>query len=237
MPSVPKTSTAKATVAELGELPRRVRLIHRLESKRHPGTAERFRIDAQDVGDRAAQLIDADVRERAGEPQKEPVGHHGDLLQQRVGDQRQAETQHLPSPLPRGASDGALDHAGQAGDQDDRGEQVGQHDAEHAHAEADHQQQASRRGAEAAAHRPAREPGRLIADPEQAVGDAEERLQEAVQGEQPERPGMLGRAEQQAAERGGASQQQDASTTPLARPMATSVVPVSVRRAASSPQS
>ena len=106
---------------------------------------------AQHVGDGAAQLIDADVRQWAGEAQEEAVGHHRHLLQQRVGDQRQAETQHLPSPLPRGASDGALDHAGQAGDQDDRGEQVGQHDAEHAHAEADDQQQASRRGAEAAA--------------------------------------------------------------------------------------
>ena len=136
---------------ELGELPRRVRLIHRLERERHPGAAERFRIDAQDVGDGAAQLIDADVRERAGEPQKEAVGHHRHLLQQRIRHARQAVAQHLARPLPRGAPDGALDHAGQAGDQDDRGEQVGQHDAEHAHPEADHEQQASRRGAEAAA--------------------------------------------------------------------------------------
>ena len=155
----------------------------------------------------AAQLIDADVRQRAGKPQKEPVGHHRDLLQQHVWHARQTVAQHLARPLPRGAPDGPLDHAGEAGDQHHRGQQVGQHDAEHAHPEADHQQQASRRGAEAAAHRPAGEPRRLIADPEQAVGNAQERLQEAVQGKQPERPGMLGRAEQQAAERGGAGEQ------------------------------
>ena len=66
---------------------------------------------------------------------------------------------------------------------------------------------AARRGSEAAAYRPAGEPRRLVPDPEQAVGDAQERLQEAVQGEQAERPGMLGRAKEQAADRGCSGKQ------------------------------
>ena len=202
MPSVPNTNTAKATVASWANWRGASGLVHLLERERHPGAAERFRIDTQDIGDGAAQLIDTDVRQRAEEPQEEPVGHHRDLLQQRVRDARQAVAQHLSRLLPREAPDRPLDHAREAGDHHHRDQQVGQHDAEHAHSEADHQQQASRCGAEAAADCPPREPRRLVPDAEQAVGDAQECLQETVQGKEAKRPGMLGRAEQHAAEGG-----------------------------------
>ena len=158
-----------------------LRRLHRLEVERRPRVLERVQHQLQRHAEAGAHLVEADLAQHGEHPQHVAIGDEHHLLQQPVRHPRQAEAQRV---LEHRAREHHADQRPEPAQHDDREhgrhDQIGQHEAGHAEADADDQREACQQRRCRAARGQGHERRRLIGHPQDMERDEVEADDERV---------------------------------------------------------